>query len=314
MSKKIVSIALIISLLFSFCSMSALAVKEKTTPGADEIAGALEEDLSGVKKSFSLIGSLSKSLMKNLKPYVEDVVLTPENIEKAKNAASKIMAKLIDKITNPSKPGDPSEPSNPSEPSDPTKPSEPSDPSKPSDPTTPDVPGKDTISVEQLKAFLKKYIFVRVDDVDAAAMEAVKNSEISYELVDGNGGTVYISVDIEKNPEIFNFSVFRSVVDGLYAAQGEELLKNGNGETDYAMSYEHIAGELALHAIVFAVTDGIINVTGTKNETIVKMYNKAALAELNYDEKRVPSEVMSILGVLIMDLFRFSLLKLFGVL
>lgn len=296
MSKKIVSIVLVISLIFSFGSVTALAAKEKTSPGIDEIAEAVEKDLSGVKKSFSLIGSLSKSLMKNLGPYLEDVVLTPSNVEKAKDAASKIMAKLIDKITNPSKPDDPSVPSDPSAPSE------------------PDIPGKDKISIEELKALLEKYIFVRVDDVDAAALEAVKSSEISYELVDGSDGTVYIAVDIEKNPEIFNFSVFRSVVDGLYAAQGEELLKNENGETDYAMSYEHIAGELALHAIVFAVTDGIISATGTKNSTIVKLYSKAALAELNYDEKRVPSEIMAILGVLIMDLLQFNLLKLFGVL
>lgn len=105
-----------------------------------------------------------------------------------------------------------------------------------------------------------------------------------------------------------------TVVEGLYAAQGEELLKNDNGETDYAMSYEHIAGELALHAIVFAVTDSLMGATGTKNEFILKMYNKAVLAELNYDEARLPSEIMSMLGVLIMDLLQFNLLRLFGIL
>ena len=80
------------------------------------------------------------------------------------------------------------------------------------------------------------------------------------------------------------------------------------------MSYEHIAGELALHAIVFAVTDSLMGATGTKNEFILKMYNKAVLAELNYDEARLPSEIMSMLGVLIMDLLQFNLLRLFGIL
>lgn len=105
-----------------------------------------------------------------------------------------------------------------------------------------------------------------------------------------------------------------TVVEGLYAAQGEELLKNDNGETDYAMSYEHIAGELALRAIVFAVTDSLMGATGTKNEFILKMYNKAVFAELNYDEARLPSEIMSMLGVLIMDLLQFNLLRLFEIL
>lgn len=80
------------------------------------------------------------------------------------------------------------------------------------------------------------------------------------------------------------------------------------------MSYEHIAGELALHAVVFAVTNEIIRVTGTKNEIIVKLYEKAAVVDLNYDEARVPSEMISMIGVLLVDLLQFNLLKLFGVL
>lgn len=308
MSKKIVSILLVISLLFSFCSVFAFAAEEKATPGVSEIESAISKDFDGAKKSASLLMSLSKSLMKNLGPYVEEVVLTPENTEKAKQAVLKIMAKLIDKITKPSEPSEPSEPSNPEEPSNP------SDPSKPSEPVTPEEPSKNKISIEELKAMLKRYIFVKVDDVDVAALEIINKSEIKYALVTDKDGTVYISVDIENNPEIFNYSVFKNVVDGLYAAQGEELLKNNNGETDYAMSYEHIAGELALHAIIYAVTNEMINVTGTKNSLIVKMYDKAAVAALNYDENRLPTEVFAMVGVLLVDLFQFNLLKLFGVL
>ena len=298
MSKKIISVFMAVFLMFSFGSVSAAAADEKKVPAANEIAEALKEDFSGVKKSVSLFAELSKSLLRNLGPYIEDVVLTQENFSKAKNAASKVMAKLIDKITGSSKPGTPSKPDEPSAPSDPEKPSQ---------------PEKTKFSVSELKAALERYIFVKVDDVDSAALSVINSSDIDYELVTDKDGTVYISVDIKNNPEIFSFSVFRNVVEGLYAAQGEELLKNGNGETDYAMSYEHIAGELALHAIVFAVTDGIMSVTGTKNEFIMKLYNKAAIAQLNYDEARLPSEIISMLGVVLTDLFRFSVLRLFGV-
>lgn len=299
MFKKIVAAIMAVLLIFSFGSTVALAGREKSTPGTKEIAEALQEDFAGVKKSAVLLSSLSKSLLRNLGPYFENVVLTPDNISKAKSAASGIMAKLIDKIKNPSEPSEPSKPG---------------DTPKPPEQTEPAQPEKEKISVEKLKAALERYIFVKVDDVDSAAMNVIKSSNIDYELVTDVDGTVYISVDIKNNPEIFSFAVFRNVVDGLYAAQGEELLKNGNGETDYAMSYEHIAGELALHAIIFAVTDGVINVTGTKNELIVKLYNMAAVADLNYDEARLPSEVMAMLGVLLMDLLQFNLLKLFGVL
>lgn len=304
MSKKIISLFMAVLLMFSFGSVSAAAADEKRVPAANEIAEALKEDFSGVKKSVSLFAELSKSLLRNLGPYIENVVLTQENFSKAKNAASKVMAKLIDKITGSSKPGTPSKPDEPSAPSDPEKPSQPEKLSQPE---------KTKFSVSELKAALERYIFVKVDDVDSAALSVINSSDIDYELVTDKDGTVYISVDIKNNPEIFSFSVFRNVVEGLYAAQGEELLKNGSGETDYAMSYEHIAGELALHAIVFAVTDGVMSVTGTKNEFIMKLYNKAAIAQLNYDEARLPSEIMSMLGVVLMDLFRFSVLRLFGV-
>lgn len=300
MSKKIVAVIMAVLLVISSGSVLALAGNERSLPGTDEIAGAVEKDFAGAKRGVSLLGTLSKSLVKNIGPYITDVVLTADNIDKAKKAASEIMAKLIDKITNPDDPSNPEEPSKPDEPS---KPEEPSDPSK---------PGKNPISIEALKAFLERYIFVKVDDVDAAAMEAVKSADIDYELVTDSDGTVYIGIDIEKNPEIFNFSVFRKVVDGLYAAQGEELLKNNNGETDYAMSYEHIAGELALHAVVFAVTDGIMSATGAKNDLLLRLYDKAAFAELNYDEARLPSEIMAMLGVLLMDFMQFNLLRLFG--
>lgn len=308
MFKKIVSVLLTLSLLFSFGAVTASA---KEIPNADEIVGALMEDAAGITKSVSLLKSLSESLLKNLQPYIMNVVLTPENIDTAVDAGSKVMAKLIDKIMNPSQPEEPTEPSEPSEPTDPSEPTAPVDPT---DPTDPSEPSKGSMLIEELKVILQRYIFVKVDDVDAASMKAIESADISYELVTDTDGTVYISVDIENNPDIFNFAVFRNVVDGLYAAQGEELIKNNNGETDYAMSYEHIAGELALHAVVFAVTNEIINVTGTKNEIIVKLYEKAAVVALNYDEARVPSEMISMIGVLLVDFLQFNLLKLFGVL
>ena len=304
MFKKIVSVLLTLSLLFSFGAVTASA---KETPDADEIVGALMEDVAGITKSVSLLKSLSESLLKNLHPYIMNVVLTPENIDTAIDAGSKVMAKLIDKIMNPSQPEEPTEPSEPSEPTDPVDPD-------PTDPTDPSEPSKGSMLIEELKAILQRYIFVKVDDVDAASMKAIESADISYELVTDTDGTVYISVDIANNPDIFNFAVFQNVVDGLYAAQGEELIKNNNGETDYAMSYEHIAGELALHAVVFAVTNEIIRVTGTKNEIIVKLYEKAAVVALNYDEARVPSEMISMIGVLLVDLLQFNLLKLFGML
>ncbi len=120
-------------------------------------------------------------------------------------------------------------------------------------------------------------------------------------------------MNIEDNPDIFNYVVFRNVVEKLYESQGEALITNDDGSVNYLMSYEYIAGELAFHALVYAVTGELIEITGTKNETIVNLYEHAAQADLNIDEARVPVEVLSILGVLLVDFVQFNVLKLFGI-
>ena len=103
MTKKIISIILAFSLIFSIGAVTVSA-KEKSTPDINEIVGAVKGDIDGVKKSIPLITSLSKKLLRNLQPYIMDVVLTPENIETAVDLGSRLMAKLIDKITNPDEP------------------------------------------------------------------------------------------------------------------------------------------------------------------------------------------------------------------
>ena len=125
-------------------------------------------------------------------------------------------------------------------------------------------------------------------------------------------GTVYIKVNVEENPEIFNFSVFRNLVDQLYAGQNEKMAENADGSTDYLMSYEHIAGELALHMLVYAATSEIISLSGSGNDKILDLYNSAKLAELNYDESRLPSKWLNAIGRLIVVMFRFDIFRIIG--
>ena len=106
--------------------------------------------------------------------------------------------------------------------------------------------------------------------------------------------------------------MFRRLVEDLYEQQGEEMLKNGDGETDYLMSYEHIAGELALHALLYAASNEILRVTGVSSSRLLKLYKSAAQADLNIDEARLPGEVFSIVGVVLMNFFSFHLLSALG--
>ena len=75
------------------------------------------------------------------------------------------------------------------------------------------------------------------------------------------------------------------------------------------MTYEHIAGELAMHAIIYAALNELIEVSGTKNERILKIYEAAMKADLNADESRLPWEVIAIIGTLLYSFVGFHLLK-----
>ena len=167
-------------------------------------------------------------------------------------------------------------------------------------------------SVSELSSLIRKYMFIKIDDPAQAAALIANTCDFTYGLVNGSDGTIYIRVNVEDNPQIFNYDVFRSLVEQLYEKQNEEMQKDGQGKIDYVMSYEHIAGELALHTIVFAATNSIINATGTQDEKILNLYKSAAQAELNVDEARIPTAIIRFIGTLIINVLKFNFLKLFS--
>ena len=169
-----------------------------------------------------------------------------------------------------------------------------------------------TYTVDELSRLIRKYLFIRIDDpADAAALIA-ETTEFSYALVNGSDGTLYMRVDIENNPQIFNYDVFRALVEQLYEKQGEEMQKDEYGKIDYVMSYEHIAGELALHAVAFAALNEILRVTGSRDERLLQLYASASQADLNVDEARVPSGFIKLVGALIINVFKYNVLKFFS--
>ena len=167
-------------------------------------------------------------------------------------------------------------------------------------------------SVSELSSLIRKYMFIKIDDPAQAAALIADTCDFSYALVNGSDGTIYIRVNVEDNPQIFNYDVFRALVEQLYQKQNEEMKKDDQGKIDYVMSYEHIAGELALHTIVFAATNSIINVTGTQDEKILNLYKAAAQADLNVDESRFPTAIIRFIGTLIINVLKFNFLKLFS--
>ena len=60
------------------------------------------------------------------------------------------------------------------------------------------------------------------------------------------------------------------------------------------LSYNHIAGELALHMIIYSLTDAV----GGNNWTglIKDLYDRSAVSDLNVDENRIPTFLIEFLG------------------
>lgn len=286
MSKKILSVVLALVLSLSTVLGVCAAAVEPTDGG--DLVSAIKDDVNTHKTSIKRIKALSKSLSNDLEPYIMNVVLTSDNIEKAVDIGAKVMIKIIEGL----KP-------EPPKPTDPTEPTEPK-------------PSVVEITIAELKKIMQNYIFVKVDDVDSSTLKVLKGVKYYPVTLENGETTVYIAVDIGSNPDLFNYEVFRKTVEQLYEKQGEALVKNADGQTDYLMSYEHIAGELALHAIVYAATNELIDVTGTKSETVLKLYESARQADLNIDEARVPWQVISIFGIILIDMLSFKTLKFFG--
>ena len=171
------------------------------------------------------------------------------------------------------------------------------------------------LSVADLGDLLKNYIFVRIDDPEEAAKAIADASVYEYTVIEGEHGTVYIRVNLAEHPELFNAAVFRALVEKLYEGQKEEMLRHDDGSVDYLMSYEHIAGELALHAIVYAAASGLIGLVGEDNETLYDLYRSAVVADLNVDEKRLSPQMIELFGKVLLGILRlnvFRLTEMFG--
>ena len=163
-----------------------------------------------------------------------------------------------------------------------------------------------------LVSVLSQYVFVQLDDPDALAELIAEGSVYDYQVVENGKGTVIIRVNIAKHPELLNPAVFAALVEKLYAAEQEEMLAHGDSSTDYLMSYEHIAGELALHALVWAASNEVIRLTGSSNDTVLSLYRSAVIADLDYAESRLPSGVIEFLGQLIILTLKFDFASLLG--
>ena len=161
------------------------------------------------------------------------------------------------------------------------------------------------ITAKEASSSISNFIFINPADVSGLSDTIANDSVYTVKVLSNGKSTVYIAVNIEERPEIMNFDVFRETVKKL-----------GTKQNDYAgadfdlMSYEHIAGELALHAMVYALAK-LTNQT-SEGSPLYSFYLSAKVADLNIDENRFPLEAIKAIGTVIMDYFYITIYTIYS--
>ena len=155
-----------------------------------------------------------------------------------------------------------------------------------------DTDGDGKVTGAEIAGVLSKYAFAKEEDLAGCADQIAADSTFTVTVTKDGVSTVYIAVPVEDYPQLFNAGVFDETVARLAEAQGAYQT---DGMT--LMSYEHIAGELALHAAVYALTYMVgADQDGSPLHTY---YDDARVADLNVDESRAPSAVIAFFGKIV---------------
>ncbi len=131
----------------------------------------------------------------------------------------------------------------------------------------------------------------------ASADEVVAGAVFTPVALEDGRKTVYISVSVEENPELSKIPFCCEVSRKLAKAQNDYA-----DESFTLMSERRICGELALHAIVYLLTDSFGGANA--DSPFHDYYESARIADLNIDESRFPSATLEAVGGMYMLLNR----------
>ncbi len=300
-------IAVILSLVMAF-ALTANVYAASITDKTDELVDTITNNTETTRKSLFSIAGLTVKLIGKAQPVVMDFLLDSENWEKAADVVMGAVVKVFDKITGNG--GGGSDTEEPDEPGT-EEPDEPENPDLPDLPELPDFSELlSNLTIGDIVDLISKYFFINIEDIPAASDDILANAEYKYVLREDGKETVFIAVNIEEHPELLNRSLLMEVTEKLYNEQ--KNLYPDMAEEDM-MSYEHIAGELALHAILYAVSNEYLSVTGETEGTIFDLWQRARIADLNITEDRIPGEIILIAGTYIMGVFIIDLYTIFRI-
>lgn len=152
-------------------------------------------------------------------------------------------------------------------------------------------------SPEEVADFFSGFVFVEDSEIEAISQRIADSCKYKVVVIDGGKKTVYIAVDLIKNREIFDARVFLNATEKMLKKAEDLAIAQGMNENpkDFdLMSYNHLAGELALHMIMADVTNDL---GATKGNGILKdLYNKSVVSDLNVDEDRLAPALIEFFG------------------
>lgn len=159
---------------------------------------------------------------------------------------------------------------------------------------------------KEIAGLLSGFIFVEKDKAEEVAADIVANSKYTVKVIADGKQTVYCSIDFDKFPEIYDARVYLLAIekiqnkcDEVAAAEGIDIA----GDSYSAMSYSHIAGELALHMILAKLSKD----TASWNPISEWIYERAGVADLNVDEDRIPVAFITMLGDMVVNFINMIL-------
>ncbi len=150
---------------------------------------------------------------------------------------------------------------------------------------------------EEVANFFSGFVFVEDSEVEAVSQRIADSCKFRITTIENGKKTVYIAVDLIQCREIFDARVFLNATQKLLEKAEAEAIADGMNENpaNYdLMSYNHLAGELALHMILADITNDL---GATKGNGILKsLYDRSVVSDLNIDESRISPALIRFFG------------------
>ena len=150
---------------------------------------------------------------------------------------------------------------------------------------------------------VSQYAVVAADDVDeveALAQAIADDSVYTIKTLENGKKTVYIAVNVEKHPELFEMDVFRAAVYKICDKQNSLEEVAANPDDFDLLTYTRFAGELYLHMRIYQFADPVSIVLGSVFDFINKIVEMTRIADMNIDESRFPGFMFDIIGGLLL--------------